>query len=77
MVISKADLDEHCYLSKVKKGKTVVSILDQKRAEAVRIFQERCGFPSAEDFIHVLKCTSIEGSDFGRHDVNIANTIYD
>ena len=35
--ISKADVDEYCYLNTVKKGKTVFSILDQKRAEAVRI----------------------------------------
>ena len=41
MNISKAELDEHCYLNTVKDGKTIFSILDQKRAEAVRILQER------------------------------------
>ena len=76
MDISEADLDEHCYLNTVKEGKTTFSILDQKRAEAVRILQERCGFPSDEDFIHALECNSIEVIDFGRRDVNIANEIY-
>ena len=45
MDISEAELDKHCYLNTVKKGKTTFSILDQKRAEAVRILQETCGFP--------------------------------
>ena len=52
------------------------SILDQKRAEAVRILQERCGFPSDKDFINALECNFIEGVDFGRRDVKIANDIY-
>ena len=76
MDISEADLDEHCCLNTVKKGKTTFSVLDQKRAEAVRILQERCGFPSDKDFIHALECNSIKGVDFGRCDVNIANKIY-
>ena len=76
MDISEADLDKHCYLNTVKKGKTIFSILDQKRAEAVRILQEQCGFPSDKDFIHALECNSIDGVDFGRRDVNIANEIY-
>ena len=76
MDISIAKLDEHCYLNTVKEGKTTFSILDQKRAEAVRILQERCGFPLDKDFIHTLKCNSIEGVDFGRRDVNINNKIY-
>ena len=75
MNISEADLDKHCYTNTVKKGKTTFSIFDQKRAEAVRILQERYGFPSDEDFIHVLECNSIEGVDFRRHDVNMANKI--
>ena len=76
MDISETDLDKHCYLNTVKKGKSTLSVLDQKRVEAVRILQERCGLPSDEDFIHALKCNSIEGVDFGRHDVNITNKIY-
>ena len=76
MDISEAELDEHCYLNTVKDGKTTFSILDQKRAKAVRILQERCGFPSDEDFINALECNSIDGVDFGRRDVKIANEIY-
>ena len=73
MDISEVNLDEQCYLNIVKEGQTTFSILDQKRAEAFRILQERYGFPSDEDFIHSLECTSIEGVDFSRRDVNIAN----
>ena len=62
--------------STVKDGKTTFSILDQKRAKTVRILQERCGFPSDKDFIHALECNSIEGVDFGRRDVKIANKMY-
>ena len=76
MDISEAELDKHCYLNIVKDRKTTFSILDQKTAEAVRILQERCGFPSDEDFINALECNSIEGVDFGRRDVKIANNIY-
>ena len=47
-----------------------------QRAEAVRILQGRCGFPSDEDFINGLECNSVEGVDFGRRDVKIANKIY-
>ena len=59
--ISKADGNEHWYLNTVKQGKVLYSIVDQKRAEAVRILQERCAFPSDEDFINALECNSIEG----------------
>ena len=76
MDISKADVDKHCYLNTVKQGKALYSILDQKRAEAVKILQERCAFPSDKDFINAFECNSIEGVDFGRRDVNIANNIY-
>ena len=76
MDISKANCDEHCYLNTVKHGKSLYSIIDQKRAEAVRILQERCGFPSDENFINSLECNSIEGVDFGRRDLKIANDIY-
>ena len=76
MDISEANLEEHCYLNIVKERKTMFSILDQKRAEAVRILQERYGFPSDEDFINALECNSIEGVDFGRRDVKIVNKIY-
>ena len=48
MDISEADMDEHCYLNTVKQGKALYSILDQKRAEAVRVLQEQCAFPSDE-----------------------------
>ena len=74
--ISETDLYKHCYLSTVKKGKTLSSVLDQKRTKAIRILQEIFGFPSDEDVIHALECNSIEGVDFGRRDVNIANKIY-
>ena len=60
----------------MKNGKTTFFILDQKRAEVVRILQERCGFPSDEDFINALECNSIKGVDFGRRDVKIAHKIY-
>ena len=76
MDISEANLEEHCYLNTMKEGKTMFSILDQKQAEAVRILQARCGFPSDKDFINALECNPIEGVDFGRQDVNIANEIY-
>ena len=76
MDISEADGDEHYYLNTVKHGKSLYSIIDQKRAEAVRILQERCGFPSNEDFANALECNSIKGVDFGRRDVKIANDIY-
>ena len=76
MDISKAEIDEHCYLNTVKDRKTTFSILDQKRAQAVRVLQERCGFPSDVDFINALECNSIDGVDFGRRDVKIANEIY-
>ena len=76
MDISEADLNKYCYLNITKKGKTPSSVLDQKRVEAVRILQERCGFPSDEDFIHALEYNSIEGIYFGRRDVNTANEIY-
>ena len=76
MDISEAELDKHCYLNTTKDRKTTFSILDQKRAEAVRILQERCGFSSDKDFINSLECNSIEGVDFGRRDVKIANKIY-
>ena len=76
MDISKADGDEYCYLNTVKQGRLFYSILDQKRAEAVRILQERCAFPSDKDFINALECNYIEGMDFGRRDVKISNDIY-
>ena len=76
MDISETELDKHCYLNTMKEEKTAFSILDQKRAEAVMILQERCGFPSDEDFINTLECNSIEGIDFDRRDVKITNKIY-
>ena len=77
MYISKANVDEYCYFNTVKQGKSLFSILDQKRAEAIIILQERCAFPSDKDFINALEYNSIEGVDFGKRDVNIANDIYD
>ena len=55
MDISKANLEEHYYLNTMKEGKTIFSILDQNRSEAVRILQGRCGFPSDEAFINALE----------------------
>ena len=54
----------------------IVSILNQKRSEAVRTLQEPCAFPFDEDFINAPECNSVEGVDFGRSDVNIANDKY-
>ena len=61
MNISEAYVEDHCYLNTMKKGKTLLSILDQKRVEAVRILQERCDFPSKKYFINALEYNSIEG----------------
>ena len=52
------------------------SIINQKRVDAVRILQERYGFPSNKDFINALECNSIEGVDFERRDLKIANDIH-
>ena len=76
MDISKENVEEHCYFNTAKKGKSLFSILDRKRAEVVKALQANCAFPSNEDFINALECNSIEGVDFGRRDVNIANEIY-
>ena len=46
MDISEANVEEYCCFNTVKKGKALFSILDQKRAKAVRILQERYGFLS-------------------------------
>ena len=76
MDISEADVDKHCYLNTMKQEKSLFSILDQKRAEAVKTLQESCTFPSNKDFINALECKSIKGVDFGGRDENIANEIY-
>ena len=73
MDIIEANVEEHFYSNTVKKGNGLDSILVQKRAEVVRNLQEHCAFPSDEDFINALECNSIEGVDFRRRDVNIAN----
>ena len=52
MNIREANLDKYCYLNTVNEAKTTFSILDQKRAEAVKIFQERYDFLSDKDFIN-------------------------
>ena len=70
MDISKANVKDYCYFNTVKKRKSMCSILDQKRAKAVRILQEQCACPSDEDFINELECNAIEGVDFRRRDVN-------
>ena len=75
--ISKANVDEYCYPNTVKRGKSLFSILNQKRAEAIRILQERCVYPSDKDFTNALEYNSIVGVDFGRREVNIVNDIYD
>ena len=61
MDISKGDVDKHCYLNTVKQGKLLFFILDNKRAEAVRILQERCAFPSDEYFLNAMTYNYIEG----------------
>ena len=76
MDISEANIEEHCYFNTAKKGKGLFSILDQKRVEAVRNLQERCAFPSYQDFSNALEYNSIEGVEFLKRDVNIANEIY-
>ena len=55
MDISEAELDKHYYLNTVKDRKTTFFILDQKRATAVRILQERCGFQSDKNFMNALE----------------------
>ena len=75
--MSEGDVNNHCYLNTVKQGKSLFSILDQMSTEAVKILKERCAFPSDKDFINALDCNSIEGVDFRRRDINIANDIYD
>ena len=74
--INKANVEDYCYFNTVKKGKSKFTILYQKRAEAVRILQERCAFPSNEDSINALDFKTIEGVDFRRRDVKINNEIY-
>ena len=54
----------------------MLSILDQKRAEAVSTILEWCAFLSNKDFINALEYNVIEGLDFGRRDVKVANEIY-
>ena len=46
---------------------------EQKSLES---YKKEKGFPSDEDFINALECDFIEGVDFGRRDVKIANEIY-
>ena len=64
MDISEENVQEHCYVNTVKKEKELFSILDQKKAEAVRNLQERCAFSSDKDIIKALECNSIERVDF-------------
>ena len=68
--------DQQCHFNTIEKTKMQFSTQDQKRAEKVRILQERCGYPSDEDFINALECNIIQGVDFVRRDVKIANEIY-
>ena len=68
--------DHQCHFNTIEKTKMQFSTQDQKRAEKVRILQERCGYPSDEDFINALECNIIQGVDFVRRDVKIANEIY-
>ena len=77
MNISEAGLDKHFYVNTVKEGKKTFLILDQKRAGAVIILKERCGFPSGKkNFIQALECNSIDGANFSGSDINIDNKIY-
>ena len=54
MNIGEANVEEHCYFNTVKKRKSLFSILNQKRAEAVRTLQERYAFPSKSTVAAVL-----------------------
>ena len=76
MDISEANVEEHCHFNTMKKRNSLFSILDQVRAEAVKILQELCAFLSDKDFIDAMECNSIEGVDFGSRDVNIVNEIH-
>ena len=55
MDISETNGEDCCYFNTVKKGKSMFSILDQKRAKTVKTLQEQCTFPSDEDFINALE----------------------
>ena len=61
MDISETNVEVHCHFDTVKEGKSLSSILDQKRTETVRTLQERCAFPSNKNYINALECNSIEG----------------
>ena len=77
MDIGEGKPDGHCYaFNSVSNNQRNFSIYDQKRAEACRILQEKCGFPSDTDFINDLENGEIPNIDFGRRDVKIANDIY-
>ena len=76
MDIGEGNPDGHCYFNSVANNQKDFSILDQKRAEACRMLQEKCGFPSDTDFINALEHGEIPNVDFGRRDVKIANKIY-
>ena len=56
MDIGEGKPDGHCYLfNSVRNNQRNFSILDQKRAEACRLLQEKCGFPSDTDFINAIE----------------------
>ena len=76
MDIGKGKPDGYCYFNSVRNSQRNFSILDQKQAEAYRLLQEKCGFPSDEDFINALENNVIPNVDFGRRDVKIAREIY-
>ena len=76
MGISKGDVDKYYYFNTLNQGKSLFSIVDQNRVEAVRILQECCTFLSDEDFINTLECNFIEGVDFRKRNINIANDMY-
>ena len=74
--IGESEPDGYCHFNTVKNRKLKFSMINQKRAKAVRLLQEMCGFPAYENFINALECNVIPGIDFGRRDVKIANEIY-
>ena len=77
MDIGEGKPDGHCYLfNSVRNNQRNFPILDQKRAEACRLLQEKCGFPSDTDLINAIENGEILNIDFGRRDVKIANEIY-
>jgi hypothetical protein len=76
MDIGEGKPDSYCYFNSVRKNQRNFLILGQKQAEACRLLQEKCGFPSDTDFINAIENSKISNIDFGRRDVKITDEIY-